>query len=153
MDVLAKAGIDIDLYTGFVEGEYFIGTIVQLHAGRTWVVDMEFGETVRVASRNFYKESAARQENVVRTRTTTTNRVADDADLEEDDCEYESGGEEALERLEESAPTRRTTDGEWTPCSVTVDSRDARGQVVGCVLMRAILIIIAQYQLSNIILG
>jgi hypothetical protein len=65
----------------------------------------------------------------VRARTTAVNRGAEDAEQEEDDCEYESAGEDGLERLAESAPTRRNTDSEWTECSVTVDARDARGQV------------------------
>ena len=50
------------------------------------------------------------------------NRGAEDAEQEEDDCEYESAGEDGLERLAESAPTRRNTDSEWTECSVTVDA-------------------------------
>ena len=65
----------------------------------------------------------------MRARTTTTNTKAEDADLEEDDCEYESAGEDGLERLAESAPTRRNNDSEWTECTVPVDARDARGQV------------------------
>jgi ribosomal protein L21E len=57
MDVLGKAGVDVDLYAGFVEDEYFAGIVLSLHAGRTWNVEMEFGETVRIASKNFFKEA------------------------------------------------------------------------------------------------
>ena len=56
VDALAKVGVDVDLYAGYVNEEYFSGTVLSLHAGRTWNVQMEFGETVRVASRNFFKE-------------------------------------------------------------------------------------------------
>ena len=129
VDALAKVGVDVDLYVGYVDEEYFSGTVLSLHAGRTWNVQMEFGETVRVASRNFFKEPGEKQKKVVQARTTTRNREADDDDLEEDDCEYESAGEDGLERLAESEPTKRNDDCEWTECTVPVDARDARGQV------------------------
>ena len=58
MDVLVKARVDVELYVGFLEDEYFAGKVLSLHAGRTWNVEMEFGETVRIASKNFFKEPA-----------------------------------------------------------------------------------------------
>ena len=99
VDALAKVGVDVDLYAGYVDEEYFSGSVLSLHAGRTWNVQMEFGETVRVASRNFFKDPGEKSKKVVQARTTTRNREADDDDLEEDDCEYESAGEDGLERL------------------------------------------------------
>ena len=59
VDALAKVGVDVDLYAGYVDEEYFSGTVLSLHAGRTWNVEMEFGETVRIASKNFFKEAGS----------------------------------------------------------------------------------------------
>ena len=46
-------------------------------------------------------------------------------DTEDEDCEGESGNDDAIERLACSAPTRHTEDADWEQCEITVDTRDA----------------------------
>lgn len=39
----------------------------------------------------------------------------------DEDCGETSGDEDAVERLNESAPTKRPVEEEWVECSIAVD--------------------------------
>lgn len=56
VETLEKYHVDINLYPGFIKEGFCMGKILGLHSGRTWSVEMEFGEVIKVASRNFYRE-------------------------------------------------------------------------------------------------
>lgn len=58
VETLKKNNIDTSLYPGFIKDGHCVGKILGLHSGRTWNVEMEFGEVVRLASRNFYRDPA-----------------------------------------------------------------------------------------------
>ena len=51
----------------------------------------------------------------------------DDAEVEDENCGADSDGEEARERLDASAPTKRSEEMEWEDVVVSIDSRLAKG--------------------------
>jgi hypothetical protein len=45
----------------------------------------------------------------------------------EEDCDGESVGSDAEQRLADSAPTHREEEDEWEECHITLDPREAEG--------------------------
>lgn len=50
-----------------------------------------------------------------------------DADAVDEDCGADSDGEEARERLDASAPSKREVELEWEEVAISVDEREAKG--------------------------
>ncbi len=78
---------------------------------------------MHIASKNFGGASGTAR--AKRSRPEAAD-VAQEDGIEED-CEPDSEGEEAQERLEDSAPTKRAVDLQWQECTVPVCEREKAG--------------------------
>lgn len=86
-------------------------------------MDVEGVGEMQLASRNFVLATGPR--GAKRSRPEATVMELDGA--VEEDCEVESEGEDAAQRLAESAPTKRAEDLQWEECTIPVCAREKAG--------------------------
>ena len=104
-----------------------MGTLVALVPGtRTWRISLECGGEVVLASKGFKKGLPGHQ-GAPSAPTSTPAQQDLDADAVDEDCGADSDGEEARERLDASAPSKRALELEWEEVAISVDEREAKG--------------------------